>query len=166
MFKRWFDFAFIGNGASANGGTRPENHGLGLMEMGEEGEHPYKRPLPSGAAGPPEMAGFDQIYQNAAVKPPPMAYGILKVMSMADSPYLAGITPEAKRCALLMALEAAGAEIEDLLQDFIVILVRSLDIQPEPFVLSLLQVRTKAPLRRFDVRAFGCNQHSAHSWLL
>jgi hypothetical protein len=122
MFKRWFDFAFIGNGASANGsrGTRPENHGLGLMEMGEEGEQPSKRPLPSEAAAPPKIAGFDEIYQNAAVRPPAMAYGILKVMSMADSPHLAGMTPEAKRCALLMALEAAGAEIEDLLQDAVV----------------------------------------------
>ena len=30
------------------------------------------------------------------------------------------MTPEAKRCALFMALEAAGAEIEDLLQDAVV----------------------------------------------
>jgi hypothetical protein len=41
-------------------------------------------------------------------------------MSMADSTHLAGMHPEVKRCALLMALEAAGAEIEDLLQDAVI----------------------------------------------
>jgi hypothetical protein len=122
MLKKWLNFTFNGNGASSTGslGPGPENHGLQLAEMDEEDERPSARPLSSDGAAPPKTAGFDQIYQNAAVKPPQIPYGILKLMSMAESPHLAGMTPEAKRCALLMALEAAGAEIEDLLQDAVV----------------------------------------------
>ena len=64
MLKKWFDFAFIGNGASANGSRRSgsENHGLGLMEMDREGELPSKRPPPLEAA-PPKIAA--QIYTQA-----------------------------------------------------------------------------------------------------
>jgi hypothetical protein len=66
------------------------------------------------------MPTFEQIYQNAAVKPPRLAYSILKIADMMNSPHLSGLTPEAKRCSLLMALDAAGAEVEDLLQDAVV----------------------------------------------
>jgi hypothetical protein len=65
----------------------------------------------------PKTATFDQIYQNAGAKLPRTPFGILKVKEMADSPHLAGMSLDAKRCALLMALEAAGVETEDVLQD-------------------------------------------------
>src|SRR5579871_6762215 len=68
----------------------------------------------------PKYGPFDQIYQTAAVKPPRLSYGILKVAEMMNSPHLSGLSPEARSCSLLMALEAAGAEIEDLLQDAVV----------------------------------------------
>jgi hypothetical protein len=89
------------------------------MEMDAEDDHRSGR-SPSSAASPPKPPSFDQIYQSAAAKPPQISYGIPKVMQMVDSPHLVGMTPEAKRCALLMALDAAGAEIEDLLQDAVV----------------------------------------------
>ena len=66
---------------------------------------------------PPKTAPFEQIYQAAGSRLPQISYGILKVREMADSPHLAGMSPDAKRGALLMALEAAGAQTEDLLQD-------------------------------------------------
>ena len=74
-------------------------------------------PAPSSV---PKYGPFEQIYQAAAVKPPRLPYGILKVAEMVNSAHLEGLSPEAKRCSLLMALEAAGAEIEDLLQDAVV----------------------------------------------
>jgi hypothetical protein len=74
----------------------------------------------STAVGVPRYGPFEQIYQAAAVKPPRLAYGILKVAEMMNSPHLEGLSPDARRCSLLMALEAAGAEIEDLLQDAVV----------------------------------------------
>ena len=87
-------------------------------EPAGEPVHPVHRPANQEMG--PKPADFDQIYQNAAVKPPNIPYSILKVVDMANSPHLHGMTPEAKRSALLMALEAAGAEIEDLLQDALV----------------------------------------------
>ena len=101
-------------------GTGPANHAAEPMELDAGRRSLVREGRSSSAAPPPKPASFDQIYQSAAAKPPQICYGILKVMEMVDSPHLAGMTPEAKRCALFMALEAAGAEIEDLLQDAVV----------------------------------------------
>jgi hypothetical protein len=54
------------------------------------------------------------------VKPPQLAYGILKVVTMMNSGHLSSLTPEARRAAVMMALEAVGAEAEDLLHDAVV----------------------------------------------
>jgi len=53
-------------------------------------------------------------------KRPSGSWGIAKAMDMLSSPHLAGMSAEAKRCALLMALEATGTEAETLLQDAVV----------------------------------------------
>ena len=44
---------------------------------------------------------FEQIYQNAAVKPPRLNYSILKVSEMLNSSHLSTMSDEAKRCSLL-----------------------------------------------------------------
>jgi hypothetical protein len=77
------------------------------------------RPL-SAAAERGSYLTFDQIYQGPSVNPPKIAYGILKVASIVSSPHLAGMPADAKRNSLLMALEAAGVAVEDLLQDAVV----------------------------------------------
>jgi hypothetical protein len=60
---------------------------------------------------------FEDIYKGAPAQPPRMAYGILKVAEMLNSGHLAGMSHESKRCSVMMAIEAAGIQVEDLLQD-------------------------------------------------
>jgi len=67
--------------------------------------------------GPPS---FEQIYQSAAVKPPKLVYGIVKVAEMAASPHLAGMPADFKRKALLMALDAADTSVGDVLNDVVI----------------------------------------------
>ena len=71
-------------------------------------------------AGLSKFATFDEIYRSSPVKPPRVPYGILKVAEMVNSPHLAGMSPAAKRGSLLMAFDAAGVQLEDLLQDAMV----------------------------------------------
>ena len=47
-------------------------------------------------------------------------FGITKVVEMVNSQHLSGLSPDAKRCAVMMALEAVGVGIEELLQDAVV----------------------------------------------
>jgi hypothetical protein len=72
------------------------------------------------SGSPAKTALFEQIYQSAAAKPPRLSFGILKVAEMLDNRHLVGLTPEAKRSAVLMALDAVGAGIDDVLQDAVV----------------------------------------------
>jgi hypothetical protein len=110
MLKRWFENSSNGNGASG-----PEQHRNGsaaqavaLLEPKEE------------AVEVPTNPDFDRIYRSATVKPPQLAYGIMKVVGMMNSGYLSSLTPEARRSAVMMALEAMGAAAEDLLHDAVV----------------------------------------------
>lgn len=69
------------------------------------------------------LESFEEIYRNAPVKPPKVAYsslGILRVIEMVHSPHLDGMSTESKRSAVLMALETVGVKAEDLLQDAMV----------------------------------------------
>jgi hypothetical protein len=65
----------------------------------------------------PVLESFDEVYANAGIKTPGRDYTILKIADMVNSKHLADMTLEARRNALMMALDAAGAEIGDLLQD-------------------------------------------------
>lgn len=65
----------------------------------------------------PNPTSFEQIYQTSAMKPPKLSSGILKVAEMAESPHLVGMSPAFKQRALLMALDAAGANVSEILND-------------------------------------------------
>ncbi len=125
MFKKWFEFSTNGNGGAA---TRERRNGsldnaTAVMEPPEI-EQPAESPAPakeeSRAIPSLDRADFEHIYRKAGGKPPQVPCGILKVVEMMNSQHLCGLSPDARRCAVLMALEAAGAQIEDLLQDAVV----------------------------------------------
>jgi Asp-tRNA(Asn)/Glu-tRNA(Gln) amidotransferase A subunit family amidase len=69
----------------------------------------------SGPVGNP--SSFDEIYQAAEIEPPAHGYTIEKVASMLQSEHLRGLSAEVKRSSILVALEASGAKIEDVIQD-------------------------------------------------
>jgi hypothetical protein len=74
-------------------------------------------PEPSGEVLPPRFDSFERIYEKALSGVPPSAYGILKVAEMIDSPHLAGMPMEFRRCSVMMALDTAGVHVTDILQD-------------------------------------------------
>jgi hypothetical protein len=47
----------------------------------------------------------------------PSRFGIGKVVEMVNSQHLAGLSPDARRCAVMMTLEAVGIGMEEVLQD-------------------------------------------------
>jgi hypothetical protein len=80
-------------------------------------EPPRTDPVPKAANA--KLAGFDEIYSKSSFKSTsgPAEYNILKVAEMASSDQLHGLSATAKHSALMMALEAAGVAVEDVLQD-------------------------------------------------
>ena len=78
---------------------------------------------------------------------PARRFGIAKVVEMVNSPHLSGLTPDAKRSALMMALEAVGVGVEELLQDA-VLRQRTLANEEE---------ERQAILRKFEEEKSGAN---------
>jgi hypothetical protein len=60
---------------------------------------------------------FDEIYSAAEIQAPPSGYTIEKVGTMLASEHLRGLPAEVKKSSILVALEASGAKIEDVIQD-------------------------------------------------
>jgi hypothetical protein len=121
MLKRLFQISSENGSHSSTHRNGEGGHGLAVADPQQEAT----RPSAKSAGGPDGLGGgttasFEQVYQNAAVKPSRISYSILKVSDMVNSTHLAGMSPEAKRCALMMALDAAGSEVENLLQDAVV----------------------------------------------
>lgn len=101
----------------------PSEHTRALAKLADEFDRSgavAAIPHTAAASAVDRTPSFDHIYQNAAIKPPRLLYNILKVSDMLKSPHLEGMSTESRRCSMLMALEAAGAEVEDLLQDAVV----------------------------------------------
>ncbi|MCX6628392.1 MAG: hypothetical protein NTW28_12270 [Candidatus Solibacter sp.] len=121
MFRRMFQFSSSEKEtllASRNGSA---GHSLGMAELSSALQHETER-SGNAVAGTttgvtPVLESFADVYAAAGVRATGKNYTILKIAEMVNSKHLVDMTPEAKRNSLMMALEAAGAEIGDLLQD-------------------------------------------------
>jgi hypothetical protein len=72
----------------------------------------------------PETSGFqvdllpmEEVYRAAGVVSPQKGYSVHKVVEMLHSEHIKGLSPELKRAAVLMALDAAGVSIEQIQTD-------------------------------------------------
>ena len=121
MLKKWFtppsEEELSASPARVGAGDRIHAVGKAL----DEPVQPVAvAPPPSPSAPLGKYSAFEQVYQNAATKPPRIPDNILKVAEMVTSTHLSALSADAKRGSLLMALEAAGAAVEDVLQDAVI----------------------------------------------
>jgi hypothetical protein len=120
MFKRMFQFSPSENEVPVTGRSGAAVHSTGMVKLSNALQRESERTGPgvAGAAkgGAPVLDAFEDVYAAAGIKPG-KSYTILKVAEMVNNKHLAEMTPDAKRNSLMMALEAAGAEIGELLQD-------------------------------------------------
>jgi hypothetical protein len=120
MFKRIFHFSPENeNPKTAGNGSAVQPTGMVRLSSAVQRE---SEKTGNGAAGPqngvtPLLEAFEDIYASGGIPASGKSYTILKVAEMLRNRFLADMTPDAKRNSVMMALEAAGVEIGDLLQD-------------------------------------------------
>jgi len=103
MFRRLLDLSSTKNGVSS---------------VGEQLQTPLLAPShPPSQSIPQRFDSFEEIYRSTAANLPRAAYSIMKVAEMLNSPHLAGMSIETRRGSVMMALEAAGVDVKDMLQD-------------------------------------------------
>jgi len=64
-----------------------------------------------------DVASFTAVYQEAGIEIPAHGYGVDKVSEMLENKRFAALSKDAKATAVLVALEAAGVAIKDVIQD-------------------------------------------------
>jgi hypothetical protein len=70
----------------------------------------------SGASFQVELLPVEDIYRAAGIVVPRRGYSINKVVEMLHSEHIRGLSKEMRRAAVLMALDAAGTPIDEVLQ--------------------------------------------------
>src|SRR5580693_9726823 len=88
-------------------------------ETQQEAPHETPRATPC-HPGLGKFDSFDEIYRSGPADQTNLPYDIMKVAHMLASPHISSLSMESKRGSLMMALEAAGAEPKDIMQDAMV----------------------------------------------
>jgi hypothetical protein len=119
MKLKWFGneeelLAANGNGTPANESPAPKT---------TEPAPRVERRAPAAAAAESEagvqgeLLAMEDIYRAAGITSPRRGYSITKVVEMLRSEHMRGLSKEMRRAALLMALDAAGVSVDEVLQD-------------------------------------------------
>jgi hypothetical protein len=66
-----------------------------------------------------DPTSFDEIYKAAEIPPAPQGYSILKISQMLESERIRTLPSDVKRSSILVALDAAGVDIKEVIQDAI-----------------------------------------------
>jgi hypothetical protein len=116
MSTKWLDQALKRQKQDApNGKTN------GSSEPGDwtHAEAPPADKIPAKGITKPQgdLQSMEDIYRAAGIMNPRMGYSIRKVVEMLNSEHVRGLSNDAKRAAVLMALDAAGITMDEVLRD-------------------------------------------------
>jgi hypothetical protein len=108
MPNKWLNLGSRGqqkDGASGNGKIGAAHFSPGMA--GDTTQAPVRG----------DLLLLEDVYRTAGIMDPRMGYSITKVVEMLSNDHLRGLGDEVKRASVLMALNAAGVPLGDILQD-------------------------------------------------
>jgi hypothetical protein len=119
MSKKWYNY-FVSveqpGGGTAGPGTAPGGTPNDAAQMVAD--------IAASVDVKPEFArsmttssSFDEIYRAAEIHGPSHGYTIYKLAEMLHSEHIRAMPPEMKRSSILLALEAAGVKLQDIIED-------------------------------------------------
>jgi hypothetical protein len=107
--------------------AQPETEAEAPVERAPRARTPRELPAEALVAEPPksvqrsqlaaDVVDFSAVYAEAGIELPLHGYGVDKVGEMLENKRLAAMAREVKATAVLAALEAAGVELRDVIQD-------------------------------------------------
>jgi len=118
MAKKWYDY-FVSVDRSeerqAQDDSAPEAPRSAAQTVAE---------IASGVAAEPKFStpvtnptSFEEIYHAAEITAAPHGYTIFKVAEMLQSEHIRGLPVDVKRNSVLLALDAAGVKLEEVIKD-------------------------------------------------
>lgn len=117
MQSKWFQLASWHSQADAD----PNEAAPGTESAAGQEAVNTKQPNTESGSGPRttgnELLPFEEIYNSAGIPNPRLGYSINKVVGMLSNEHIRDLPSETKRASLMMALEAAGIQVNEVLQD-------------------------------------------------
>jgi hypothetical protein len=119
MTKKWYSyFVSVDDASGAAGQSSPRaaasagNAAQTVAEIasGVSAEPKFTSPVS-------DAASFDEIYKAAEIPAAPQGYSIMKVADMLQSEHIRSMPADVRRSSVLVALDAAGVDIKDVIQD-------------------------------------------------
>ena len=116
--KKWYNlFVSVGpetaeSSPAEENSQPPRNPAQTVAEIASSIAAEPKFTTPISAAG-----GFDEIYHAAEIPEPPHGYSIMKIAEMLQSERIRALPAEVKKNSILLALDASGVKIEQVIED-------------------------------------------------
>jgi hypothetical protein len=121
MSKKWYNlFVSVDESAGRPDGDRPEGEAEGSRINAAQAVADIARsvgPPPTFTAPVKDPGSFAEIYQAAEIQPPPHGFTIEKVAEMLGSEHIRSLPRDVKRSSVMVALDAVGVPIQDVIQD-------------------------------------------------
>jgi hypothetical protein len=115
MAKKWYSYFIVTDDAAAPVARADEPAADAPRRVSDVAPEPAGEPtLEAAAAGPVDLT---TVYESAKIEPPPHGYSVLKVAEMLESEHIRSLPPDVKRKSVLVALDAAGVKVDDIVQD-------------------------------------------------
>lgn len=118
MSKKWYNYFVSVDGSGT--GEKPEQAAVGASKSAAQSVAEIASTIaaePKFTTPVSDPTSFDEIYKAAEIPEAAQGYSILKVAHMLESEHIRALPSDVKRSSVLVALEAAGADIKDVIQD-------------------------------------------------
>ena len=114
MSKKWYNY-FVSVDEPGSAGDQPQPERTAAQTVADIAAS--VAPEPKLTNVPPPGASFDEIYTAAEIHPPAHGYTIYKIADMLQSEHIRNLPAEVKRSSILLALDAAGVKLQDIIED-------------------------------------------------
>jgi Asp-tRNA(Asn)/Glu-tRNA(Gln) amidotransferase A subunit family amidase len=113
LSKKWYSFFVVTDGQAGTSLAPAAATPRRVTDVAPE--VPAGAPLEgSEAAGPGAIA---DVYRSARIPTPAHGYTVLKVADMLQSEHIRALPPDVKRKSIMVALDAAGVTVDEIVQD-------------------------------------------------
>jgi hypothetical protein len=123
MSKKWYNYIVSVDEENSTGQTAAQS---GSVLTGNKTAAQSVAEIASSVALEPKFTrpvddptSFEDIYKAAEIPPAPQGYSILKISQMLESEHIRNLPSDVKKSSVLVALDAAGVDIKDVIQDAI-----------------------------------------------
>jgi len=123
MTKKWYNY-IVSVDEDSGGAQNPASAPKGTSKSAPKSASQSVAEIAASVAAEPKFTNpisdptsFEEIYRAAEIPAPPQGYSILKVAQMLESEHIRNLPSDVKRSSVLVALDAAGVNIKDVIQD-------------------------------------------------